>query len=612
MSQRPFGPWSLVAVLVCAGLAFGCGGGDAGASVDAGGGGQDGPPGVSLSFGDPILDPTGNAPLAAEIGMRAPGEGAVTVSVAGRSPADAPFEATLSFSAAGEEVNVPVLGLYPAHDNEVTLTVVTAEGVKLGSRVWTITTGPLPEGLPTIEVSGTHDETQFTFLPWLLTPMARADGLALMIDRRGQVRWYSTFPIPRLHPTEIFEGTIYAGDGGSLLLRYDFLGRELLRFDFSAHGYERIHHDIYRKPSDGHLLLTVDRSGDPFIEDRVIEVDVGRETLRARWNLADVLPDVADLFHDLPLTSGDDPGLSNDPVHINALWYDDEDDTLIVCSQRTGVAEVYRSGQLKWLLAPHLQRHVDDADGDGVSDSLADGYDPELLLSRVGDYRGSAYTDLRYPVSGEPVVDYSGFVFDYGEFLLSPLDAAGDPIEDDDVRRGFADHADFGWPFRPHAPMLLENGNLLVFDNGLGRHFTVPFTPQSYSRAVEYAIEEDPTDGFGGTVRQVWEYRIPADPAWHGMSALVSDVDELPNGNRLVTSGAIGSSFLIGTPLGDYGDGPHGARIVEVDPADDRVVHELRLQRVLSEDAPLTEFSVYRSERVDPYAAWKAAPLGSE
>src|SRR5574340_1139022 len=98
------------------------------------------------------------------------------------------------------------------------------------------------------------------------------------------------------------------------------------------------------------------------------------------------------------------------------------------------VAKLYRGGQLKWFLAPHLVRWIDDANHDGVSDSLVDGYDPANPLSWRSDFTGSAFIDERYPVNGKPTVDYSSFDFNYGEFLLEPLDAAGNPITDADVR----------------------------------------------------------------------------------------------------------------------------------------------------------------------------------
>ncbi|MBI5481515.1 MAG: aryl-sulfate sulfotransferase [Deltaproteobacteria bacterium] len=579
--------------------------------VGACGGGSAGPAPIRVEelFGEVVLNPTSNTPLCAEVVFRPVGDTVVTVAVAGPTEGEGAFSAELAVTGTAAEVRLPILGLFPAHDNRVSFTVREAGGREVGTHVVTLTTGPLPADFPAVTAAGTHDEGSFTFVEWLRTQMSRPEVVGIMVDARGRVRWYSAFPIPTLHPMEIFDGTMYAGDAASLLLRYDFLGHEIGRADLGQHGYQRIHHDIFLKP-DGNVLLTADLVGAAFIEDRVIEIDPVANNLRARWNLADTLPDVAGLFMDVPLTSMAQPGITNDPIHNNALWYDESDDTLIACSQRTGVAKLYRGGQLKWLLAPHLVRWIDDADGDGVSDSLVDGYDPGNQLTWLSDFGGPAFTDERYPVNGKPTTDYSGFDFDYGEFLLEPLDAAGLPITDEAVRRGFADHPEFAWPFRPHSARLAANGNLLVFDNGLGRNFGLPFGPQAYSRAVEYEIAADRTDGYGGTVRQVWEYRLTADPPWHALSVLVSNANELPGGTRLVTSGAIGSSFIQGTILGTY-DGPIGALVIEVDPRDNSELHWLRFDRVVDALHPPPEFSVYRAGRVDPYAYWRGRSLGA-
>lgn len=572
---------------------------------------KDEPINVDELFGEVVLNPTSNTPLAAEVVFRPAGDMRVTIEVAAPAAGEAPYSVQLEVAGTAGEVRLPILGLFPAHANQVAFTVFDATGLALGTHRATVTTAALPDDFPTITAEGAHDEATFTFVEWLRAPMSRFDGVGIMVDARGRVRWYSAFPLAVLQPMEPWDGTIYTGDTESLLLRYDYLGHELQRVDIGKHGYERVHHDVHQKP-DGNLILTVNLVGAQYIEDRIIEVEPVANHLRARWDLADTFPDVADLFLDVPMTSLDQPGVTNDPVHNNAVWYDERDDTIIACSQRSGVGKLYRGGQLKWLLAPHLIRWIDDADHDGVSDSLADGYDPANPLSWRSDFTGAAFTDERYPVNGKPTADYSSFDFNYGEFLLEPLDAAGNPITDEAVRRGFQDHPEFAWPFRPHSAKLTSAGTLLVFDNGLGRNFGLPFGPAAYSRAVEYEIGEDEADGYGGTVRQVWEYKLEAggDPPWHAMSALVSNVNELPGGTRLVVSGAIGSSFTLDTALGKY-DGPYGALVIEVDPSDNSERHRLWFERVVDAAHPPPEFSVYRATRLDLYAYWRGRSLGA-
>ena len=172
-----------------------------------------------------------------------------------------------------------------------------------------------------------------------------------------------------------------------------------------------------------------------------------------------------------------------------------------------------------------------------------------------------------------------------------------------DVIKGFKDAPDFSWPFRPHAVMITKDGHYLLFDNGLGRNFArIPMTPSSFSRIVEYEVVEDTSDGLGGTVRQVWEHRLTSDPSWWSMSAFVGDVDELPNGHRLIVAGALGTTLMPEAMQNVYGEGPRGALIVEVDPVTDTEVYRMVLLRKVVPNYPLTELTAYRAERIDAYA----------
>lgn len=82
----------------------------------------------------------------------------------------------------------------------------------------------------------------------------------------------------------------------------------------------------------------------------------------------------------------------------------------------------------------------------------------------------------------------------------------------------------------PHDAQVLENGHILVFDNGLGRE---------YSRAIEL----DPTSG-----DIVWQYE--ADPPTRLYTESKGSVQRLPNGNTLLAESDKGYAFEI-TPDGD-------------------------------------------------------------
>jgi len=80
-----------------------------------------------------------------------------------------------------------------------------------------------------------------------------------------------------------------------------------------------------------------------------------------------------------------------------------------------------------------------------------------------------------------------------------------------------------------HDPTLLENGNILVFDNG---HHTTKKQPRSR------VIEVDPRKN-----EIVWEYSDPRYLGFYSMS--ISGCQRLPNGNTLICEGNRGRLFEV-------------------------------------------------------------------
>ena len=81
-----------------------------------------------------------------------------------------------------------------------------------------------------------------------------------------------------------------------------------------------------------------------------------------------------------------------------------------------------------------------------------------------------------------------------------------------------------------HAPTLLSNGNILIFDNGVHRLDD----PLSYSRVIEV----DPA-----TNKIVWKYQDK--PAWNFFTPRMGNAQRLPNANTLVNEAAFGRFFEV-------------------------------------------------------------------
>ena len=557
-------------------------------------------------FGAPRLNPSGNIPLSATISMKAEGVARVSVAVKDIDPDKSDFVREYETGEDAENYEIPILGLFAGTKNEVVLKAYDAEGEEIEERLVKIKTAELPKDFPKITMSG-KIESGWTLVNWLRTPRSRTAMNGIAVDEYGRVRWFTDLFSPVCFPIVISGDTFYCGGGENEthIDHYDFMGYPLDTVDVSPLGYKKVHHEV-TFTSDGNYLVGVDKAGSDYIEDHIIEINASDGSLRGSWNLNDTFPDVADLFMDMMMTSPEIPGQTNNPIHHNAIFYDPSDDTLIVSSQTAGIAKITHKKYLKWYLAPHLFGLIDDADKDGKSDSFTEKYDPDNMLTWVGDYyqtvdgkttAGEKYVNERAPINGIPYEVYSPFEFRYAEFFLTPLDKNGNEITDIDVVNGFASTDDFAWPFRGHNPTILKNGNLMMFDNGLARNFGFPPISQNhYSRVVEYKIVPD-KDGYGGTIQQIWEYKLESDPMWYAMSLIVSSALELENGNRLITSGSIGSSFIPEMFRSQYADGPVGAFVVEVDPADNSEKNRLTFDRYIDDEFPVNEFSIYRSYR---------------
>jgi arylsulfate sulfotransferase len=223
--------------------------------------------------------------------------------------------------------------------------------------------------------------------------------------------------------------------------------------------------------------------------------------------------------------------LLNNPydwIHVNAITYDPSDNTIIVSGRTQGLIKLDNDNKVVWILGCHK--------GWGTS--------------------GNG-TNLR-------------------NFLLQPLDAYNEPITNPDILDGNINHTDFEWCWYQHAPLLMPNGNVMLFDNGWNnRNFS---GSGQYSRAVEYAINST-----NKTVKQIWEYGKSNGVST--LSPIVSDVDYL-----------VASNHVIFSP-GSVNNGTKYGKVIEVDYASRNVVFEA----TLTPPSSYHGITFHRTERINLY-----------
>jgi len=474
------------------------------------------------------VDPAGTSPLAAEVTLETDMPVSVEVVVEGKGgPAT---EIRHRFDDLATAHRVPVLGLYANTETAVTFVLRDASGAEVGRVARDVETGRVPGGLPAVSVDLRNPDAVRSGLTFVSS--FAGDGSTpqtpFAYDAAGTIRWVLDYsgrpPLANLFYDNgidrLANGNLYFGDGATdRIYEVDLFGRIVRQWDLPGYGF---HHHVLEKP-DGNFLVTVNRDGAATVEDVVIEVE--RETGRIvrEWDLRQSLNPYRRAWET------DLADLSVDWFHANALVYDERDDSILVSGRTQGLVKLTDDNEVVWILAPH--RDWGTA-GDGTN-----------LSSK----------------------------------LLQPLDAALQPITDPAVLDGGQRHTDFDWAWYQHAPEILPDGSLLLFDNGDSRGYS---GRGLYSRAVIYRVDEAAM-----TIRQIWEYGEERGPQTY--SRIVSDVDyHADEGVVVFAPGAIAREEA----------NPHG-RVVEVD----RATGAVRAEAVIR--APTTRFGItfHRVERMPLY-----------
>lgn len=481
-------------------------------------------------------NPFNVVPLGALFTFTTKEECEVSIEVQGKIPVKK------SFAGFSRSHSIPVLGLYADTMNTVTVTLTTKSGQQYQGNLF-VNTDPLPAVFPEMNVVTLQRdkmEPGLHLVEVLIANNGEFDAYPMMFDDNGDVRWYIN-----MSAVKPFPFTTYRMQNGNWLFiswveLYELsdLG-QLIRHDrltnYSAD------HDVIEL-ANGELLMGASKKDSRIVRegkavesryDYVIQVNKDRKVIK-EWDLRQVLDVDRSVFRkDFSLD------FSADWFHLNSVAWSSTDNGLLVSGRNQGVVKVDQNNQLQWILAPHKAWGKAGFDGAGLETT---------------------------------------------DYLLQALDRNGQPLPAA-VQEGTEASDDFEWPTGQHALRVLDNGNLLLFDNGLARNFSQSF---SYSRAVEYRI--DPAKK---TIQQVWEYG--KSRGLDLFSAITSDVDVLPaTGNRLLTAGNIRLGSL---PA-------HGA-LVEVTYPDNEVVFEANvfLKDALGTGAQeWAQFDVvYRGERYPLY-----------
>lgn len=435
------------------------------------------------------LNPSGYAPLTALLSLQTNQEVTVEISIIGRNGSASTV--TNRFEENSTNFDLEILGLYADHQNELLIRLLDGSGTTLETHSLTVQTDPLIPDLPqiNIEVPSNASVPEFNFVNYFGFSENPRPQRPFIFDQFGAIRWYLDFSN---HPTlsELFfdngmtrlqNGNLLFGDGftGSIY-ETDLLGRVVNSWSLQGNGF---HHHVIEKPN-GNLLVTINDASKTTVEDVVIEIDRNSGEIITTWDFNNSLDNSRRAW---PTDLAD---LNIDWFHANAIEYSEADNEIIVSGRTQGIVKLDAQNEVSYILAPHKEWNL------------------------------------------------SGSGQDLSQLLLTPLDASGIEITDMDVLEGNTNHPDFEWPWYQHSPILMPNGNLMVFDNGDNRNYT---NSGPYSRAVEYEIDEA-----NMTIKQVWTYGKERGNDIY--SRIVSKVSYIEAKNSVLFTP--GASFEAGIPAG--------------------------------------------------------------
>ena len=490
------------------------------------------------------LNPSGVAPLTAELTFSTQGNTEVEITVLGKVPVSNKFDMISSSHA------IPILGLYADTMNSVVLKI--SNKLAYAYDTIKIQTDSLPAALPTVEIVTANPfmmEEGMNLNCLSVTNGTRFEGMPMIYDHMGDIRWFldlrGKYPNAGfISPWEPIDNGRLLTEVGDQVIEFDMLGYEAKVIPLPA-GYES-HHDVIKLPN-GNYAVAVNKASSTMpwtdtsgtqnrqtVEDILIEISPSG-TILQEWDLKNLLDVDREVIQGSLTSYG-----AVDWFHMNAVEYSESDDTYILSGRHQGVVKVDRQGKLVWIIAPKKFWGNAGIDGNGYStDSL----------------------------------------------LLTAVDGNGTPYSND-IQNGDANDPNFDWPWGQHAPVVLPNGNIAIFDNGCNRTFTrpTPMVMPNYSRYVEYKVNES-----NMTIQQVHEYGSARGT--ETFSWIISDVDYLPNTGNVL--------FLPGVS-----DGFSTSRMVELTRPGMMPVFEGKLTFKTILNPPLTFGQLdinYRAERVKLY-----------
>ncbi len=249
---------------------------------------------------------------------------------------------TAGFDEVSARQNIPVLGLYPDHENLIEFRLTGRSG-RIYTRIEHIKTKPLPDIFPAVRLERHLPDRIAPGMIFLHLGHYDDEGdfhpLPCAVDGYGRVRWFYDGHIG--HVLERLENGKLLIHEEDTLIEMDMLGEPS---GMSWQLDTGIHHDALELP-DGNLLVLSSSPGS--FEDGMVEIERESGKHLRYWDFRDIL----DEFRPRQPQNLEEA----DWLHLNGIDYDPRNDTVILSGRdQSAVVGVGRtSGELLWILGNH-------------------------------------------------------------------------------------------------------------------------------------------------------------------------------------------------------------------------------------------------------------------
>lgn len=245
------------------------------------------------------------------------------------------------------DVIIPVIGLYYG-ENTVEITTKDANGEEVGSTSLSIDTSDqeIPKSYLTTDVEKTSDKVE-ELLGNKIIFSATYNGY----DMDGNLRFYT--PTSRTQYFHYNDNSVYSvGDGKDPKYIYKSDAMGVIKTEYLMPDGLEAHHD-FTNSTDGtfYALATPDSEveggmqadGDSaIVETQIVTFDDQTGKMKETF-------DMYDMFDENPVVAS---GVEFDPMHVNAITYDEATDSIIMSSQAQGMlfALDAKSFEINWII----------------------------------------------------------------------------------------------------------------------------------------------------------------------------------------------------------------------------------------------------------------------